>query len=507
MIRATEQLARLIPRKHPELNGLEEFRKLKPTELDDLPTLHLDDISEISLAETRGENQFYQDQAHLRAFTNDVIATCSPAIEGYDEYCRDLLKLGSPEWIRPTRPQRPLRIVEACWQDNAVRKRLCHLVRSGQLACLHPHMGTLAVWELAQLLLEATGVPLKVIAPPPRLTRWVNNKVAFMETVQRLFGREWVPATRAAFNLALLAKNVRELANRGAAIGLKLPDSAGGEGNVVLPTESLRGKSLTDIERQLRTAVASLNWQADRELLVDVWEANVINSPSCQTWIPPMEVGPPIVEGLFVQATEGSEGSFCGAAPAEFSHELTRQIVDHCWLLAVLFQQLGYVGRCSFDLILIGDDGRNGRLKFIECNGRWGGTSLPMTLMNRLFGDFARRQFEVRIFQPVPGLNRLSFVDLLSEFRDDLYDARSGRGSLIFYNPGRIRLKSGVSVIILGDRGEEARTGVLVPVEKHRSSIREDATAILLIWFPMPTGLHARLPFGREFRCHLLPAR
>ncbi len=36
MIRATEQLARLI-RARSELNGLEEFRKLKPTELDDLP--------------------------------------------------------------------------------------------------------------------------------------------------------------------------------------------------------------------------------------------------------------------------------------------------------------------------------------------------------------------------------------------------------------------------------------------------------------------------------------
>jgi hypothetical protein len=160
------------------------------------------------------------------------------------------------------------------------------------------------------------------------------------------------------------------------------------------------------------------------------------------------------VEGVFVQATIGQEGSFSGAVPANFPVDLSQRLVDHCWLLARLFQRLGYVGRCSFDLILIGDRLQDSRMEFIECNGRWGGTSLPMTLMNRLFGDFAARDFEIHIFEQVVDLDCLSFVDLLSEFRDDLFDVRTGRGSLIFYNPGRISLKSGVSVIILSKNGE-----------------------------------------------------
>ncbi len=61
--------------------------------------------------------------------------------------------------------------------------------------------------------MEATGV-LESDRTPAAADAWVNNKVAFMETVQRLFGREWVPALE-RLQLGLLAKNVRELANRG----------------------------------------------------------------------------------------------------------------------------------------------------------------------------------------------------------------------------------------------------------------------------------------------------
>ncbi len=450
LIRKTDQLIETISREHPELKTPGEFQQLTPTELSDSPTLHLDDLSEISLADIVANNRFYQDRARLRAFSGDLVASCAIETDAYEEYCRDFLGLGSPAWLRPRPPRRPLHIAEACWEDDEVRNQLCNKLRRGELSYIHPNMGTLAVWELALLLSEETQVPVCVIAPPPRLTRWVNNKVAFMETVERLFGSHFVPATRSAWNLALLAIRVRELSEIASAIGLKLPDSAGGEGNVVLPTDRLRGKSLFEIEHVLRAAISNLDWQNDREILVDVWEANVLSSPSCQLWIPPQESGPPIVEGVFSQTTMGEQGLFLGAAPAELPVDLRQNIVDHCWLLAKLYQGLGYIGRCSFDLILVGDDIQDCRLEFIECNGRWGGTSLPMTLMNRLFEDFQSQPFAVHVLEPIQGLNRLSFAQLIHEIEQDLFDIRSGRGSMILYNPGRIRQNSGVSAIVLG---------------------------------------------------------
>lgn len=455
LINATEQLLKVLPREHPELKTSDEFKKLTPSELTDSPTLHLDDLSEIALIETT-ENRFYQDRARLRAFSGDLVASCSDKNDGYEEYCRDFLGLGSPDWLRPQPLSRPESIAQACWDDVEVRYQLCEKLREGELSYIHPSMGTLAVWELAELLSEETGVPLHVIAPPPRITSWVNNKVAFTETVQRLFGSQLAPTTRSAWNQAHLAKKVQELAGKSTAIGLKLPDSAGGEGNIVLQTAPLRGKSLTEIDQIVRAAVSNLDWKFDREMLVDVWETNVLSSPSCQLWIPPAESGPPIVEGIFTQTTIGEQGTFYGATSAQLPADVRREIVDDCWLLGKLYQGLGYLGRCSFDLILVGDDLQDCRIEFIECNGRWGGTSLPMTLMNRIFGDFKSRPFAIRIFQPIQGLDRLSFAELLTEFEHDLFDIRTGNGSLIFFNPGRIRYCSGVSAIVLGISWEDA---------------------------------------------------
>ena len=287
-------------------------------------------------------------------------------------------------------------------------------------------MGTFAVWELAALLHAETGSPLKVVAPVPRLSRWANNKVAFAETVRRLFGAEFVPRTESAWNMAILAQRVQSLAEEAEAIGLKLPDAAGGDGNVVLQTASLRGRSLAEIQQFLKRAVAVLEWRGERELLVDIWEADVLCSPSVQLWIPPERQGTPVVEGLFVQIMEGKEGMFVGPLPAQFPAALNQEIADRCWLLARLFQRLGYVGRCLFDLILIGDDLQNCRMEFIECNGRWGGTSLPMTLMNRVFSDWMTQPFAVQVFHHIEGLNKVSFAELFDVFQDDLFDVPKG---------------------------------------------------------------------------------
>jgi hypothetical protein len=104
--------------------------------------------------------------------------------------------------------------------------------------------------------------------------------------------------------------------------------------------------------------------------------------------------------------------------------------------------------------LLVGRDLDNCRTEFIECNGRWGGTSGPMTLMNRLFGDWTRRPYATNECE-VAGLGALSFSDVLEAFGDDLYDARTGTGSLIFYNPGALQSHQEIDVLVL-DRSWEA---------------------------------------------------
>ena len=53
---------------------------------------------------------------------------------------------------------------------------------------------------------------MRVIAPPPGVTRWVNNKIAFADTVTRLFGPQMRPRMVAVANFATLSQRVSELA-------------------------------------------------------------------------------------------------------------------------------------------------------------------------------------------------------------------------------------------------------------------------------------------------------
>jgi hypothetical protein len=452
---AADRLAAKLLLEQPELAAAERFQDLVPTRLNPVPTLHLDDLSELGQGIPETDLRFFQERARLRAGGGDVIAASSEPVYGQEAYFRERLGLGSAEWIYPDSPDFSLRLAEACWNDEDIREFLISRIQRGELSAIHPHMGATSVWELAAKLREAARRPLKVIAPPPRLCRWVNDKIAFAELVRRLFGSEFVPKTESAWNIPTLAGRVIALAGTSESIGVKLPDGAGGGGNIVLKSSSIQGKTQGEVERELRALISDICWDADSELLVDVWERDVLCSPSAQFWVPPIGDGPPVAEGIFAQTMEGEEGVFVGAAPVALPDVCAHEIAERCWLLARVFQRLGYIGRCSFDVILVGERLENCRIEFIECNGRWGGTSLPMTLLNRLLGDWSSRAFFVEMFQQIDGLELVTFREFLDWYGDDVFDVRTLQGSIIPFNPGQLRQRAGISIILLGRSPED----------------------------------------------------
>lgn len=460
LCRDVERLALALRRERSELVLPDSFRDLAPKQLEDGPTLHLVDVSEIMRLDGGIDVRFYQDRARLRAGDNDLVASCADRVAGHESYCRDFLGLGAPGWLRPHEGRDPRKVAEACWKDRKVRRLLIDKLRSGRLAYIHPNMGTLSVWELGLLLRSETHRPIKIVAPPPDVQRWVNDKVAFTATVVRLFGPELAPRTRSACNYAVSTQRAKDLAERSAMLGFKLPLAAGGDGNVVVNADRIRNHTLPEVCQLLKHQLRPLQWDGCSPLLIDRWETDVLGSPAAQLWIPPVAQGPPLVEGIFSQTTEKLHGVFVGASRALLPSGLIQEITDRTWLLARLFQLLGYVGRCSFDMILVGSSLSNARLKFIECNGRWGGTSLYMTLMNRIFGDWIRQPFAVHAAHRIPGLDRFTLVDMFDCFRGELFDARTGKGSLILANPGRLPYVSGITAISLATSWQDAAVNV-----------------------------------------------
>lgn len=118
--------------------------------------------------------------------------------------------------------------------------------------------------------------------------------------------------------------------------------------------------------------------------------------------------------------------------------------------LAFLYQCLGYVGRCSFDAILCGTDVDTAQLKYVECNGRWGGTSIPMQLVSRVVAG--RRSFTYRAQDYIdPRLKGVPFDALKKIFGTHLYDRRDGVGDVILYNVGCLEGWGKFDIIVLGE--------------------------------------------------------
>jgi len=93
-------------------------------------------------------------------------------------------------------------------------------------------------------------------------------------------------------------------------------------------------------------------------------------------------------------------------------------------------------------------------LHWIECNGRWGGTSIPMTVVNRLVGDWSRRPFVV--IGSVRGESASTLDQVRSAARDQLFDRARGTG-LILLSPAPAETGTGLDFMTVERSLVEAR--------------------------------------------------
>ena len=416
------------------------------------PTLHLDDFSGIPfLVDITGVEE-YQHRARLRAVEGDLFGTVTPLSEGYEEYCRRRLGLGDVESVPASPVGSQLDLAAACMAGGAWRTLVERTRTAGGLA-IHPFMGIAEVWELGRRLAEETGEAVEVIAPAPPVTWIANDKAAFAEVVERVLGSDWLVEAQLASDVAGLAKGLVDLAGRHRRVALKRLRCASAMGNAVFNAESLRGKEIATIEEEVRAFLERTEWEGDESVLAVVWEETDL-SPSTQLWIPPLEVGPPRLDGIYEQILRGERRVFIGSRPSTLSPAVNSALAAASLRVAAGLQELGYVGRCSFDLLVLGNPEGDFELRFTECNGRWGGTSTPMALLDRLVPG---RRPPYRAQDVVDdGLVGATFLEVLDRVGDQAFDAATGKGRFIFYNTGPLAKFGKVDVIALGASQPEA---------------------------------------------------
>jgi hypothetical protein len=255
----------------------------------------------------------------------------------------------------------------------------------------------------------------------------------------------------AAHGMAALAGHVCSFARKHATVAVKVPDSAGSAGNFVLDSAELCHHGIAEVRDHLGELLAARGWRGEFPLLATVWESPLVATPSAQLWIPPAGAGLPTIEGVFDQTVTGKGAQFSGATPTRLSMALQHRIAGEALCMGALFQSLGYVGRCSFDAIVLARQGSEPDLHWIECNGRWGGVSIPMTLVNRLGGE-AGQPFVVALVHEMAIERDLHTV--LETLGDTLY--RPDRGGAIVLSPGFLHARGRLELLVLGRSADHA---------------------------------------------------
>ena len=362
-------------------------------------------------------------------------------------YCRDLLGLGDPAIVVPAGPAH-LPLAQRCAEDSELIAQLCGLARRAGRFGLVPFLGSESAWRLASAIAAQSGEPVWVAAPGPRLSRRVNDKLWFSERVTEVLGRQALPHTDRVYGPEALARRIALLVRSHESVCIKVPDGAGGAGNLIIEAKRVRGLPIEPLWRWLLEKLSELGWRGRYPLLVGVWESPLVASPSVQLWIPHRATGAPIVEGVFEQIVE--EGHFVGASSSTLPAAVRQRIAEEAVYIACLFQELGYFGRCSLDTVLLD----SGALHWIECNARWGGVSVPMTLISRLIGDWQSRSFVI-VHRFGLRLRPRGFGEAVAQLRERLFRTGGPAKGIVLLTPDAIEEGSGFHFLVMGDTKDE----------------------------------------------------
>ena len=425
------------------------------------PSVQIDDVSAIPFVANVAGVEEYQHRARVRSGDLDTFVTATPAVEGYEDYCREVLAIGAPHHLIAEPTGAPSAVARGCLEGRPLR----HLIETAadqNGLTFHPYMGIEEVWELAARVAMDSRTTVEVVAPPPPVTWVANDKALFKELVERVLGPEWLVETRVANDPEGIKADLKILAGRHPRVGLKRTRCASAMGNEVFSSAELLAEPHV-LEKSVDEFLSRTEWPKGEDVLSVAWLDTRI-SPSTQLWIPPLGLGDPKLDGIYEQILEGEEGLFVGSRPSALPDAVNRVLGTTAIHVAAALQELGYVGRCSFDHLVAGDSEDEFRVVFTECNGRWGGTSTPMSLLDRLV-DGPRPPYRAQdvVF---PSMVGAKLEDLLRSLEHSLFRTATGTGRFVFYNVGPLEKHGKLDVISIGVNQEDAEEGLIEALPK-----------------------------------------
>lgn len=429
-----EILANKQLRNCPRLNDASIFGEHVSAGYEKGPMLLLEDHRDIELMpDDRVASHEYRMIGLAR--DGDFLLISRPRIKSFEAYSREVFGQNGPDIIEVDRGDSRLRVplAAACLNNEGALAKLATAAAKAGTFNICPYLSTGYDWLLGAEIARRSGCPVQICAPLPQLSRLVNDKLWFTSQTRMILGNNSVPPTYSVYGPIAAAAILSKLARTHDRLVIKMPASAGSMGNLVLESGYVRSLTSRELRGELLERLHAIGWHDHFPILIGVWEVAALASPSAQVWIPHAGNGPPIVEGIFGQILSGEIQSFIGATAINLPKTLESRFYREALEISYYFQCLGYFGRMSLDALLTGQDMSNAELHWIECNGRWGGVSIPMTAARNLPGIYDSA--ELLVVQRVFRDSNIEDFDVL--FNDTSYWAYSrdkGEGA-VFLEP------------------------------------------------------------------------
>lgn len=410
------------------------------------PSVLIGDQSEINLLTSAQETLLDYRMSHL-ARPNDIVLVRKRDID-FESYLVRYLGFQNVTFVQMA-PSNILPVSKQALGSYLLVDRLAEIALQNGGLTLKSYLTTGNTWRLAQAIGEAAQQVVHVCGPSPRATTRINDKLWFSQLTCSVLGKDATPPTMSAYGPAAAAALVSHIGKTASQVVVKVPDSAGSAGNVRVSTGLLADKTLSEIRGFLQDRLHAAGWHDDYPVLVGVWDDDVTSSPSVQLWIPETREGKPIVQGVFQQSVIGERSAFAGACRASLSAPILHALQDDALKIAAVLQHLGYYGRCSFDAVICaGDNGRE-KIHWIECNGRWGGVSIPMTVSA---SSPALQSFEgLLIVQEKLKDKRIETATLCKKLDDLLIHHESPNNGIILLSPSSATRGTMLNYMVLAD--------------------------------------------------------
>jgi len=319
---------------------------------------------------------------------DDFILISRSRVRSFEAYSKEVFDHHGPQIVEVDRGDSRLRVplAAACLNNDEALSKLAAAAASAGTFNICPYLSTGHDWLLGAEIARRSGCSVQICAPLPQLSRLVNDKLWFASHAKMVLGNDSVPPTYSVYGPVAAAAILKKLARTHDRLVIKLPASASSMGNLVLESAYVRSLSSRELRDEILGRLHAIGWHDRFPILIGVWEIAALASPSAQIWIPRAAHGLPIIEGMFGQILAGETQSFIGATEIILPPPLEELFYRNALEIGYYFQCLGYFGRMSLDALLIGPDLHNAALHWIECNGRWGGVSIPMTTARTLPG-------------------------------------------------------------------------------------------------------------------------